>query len=124
MKALEQEIHDVAIGDDWPIERTYPGAPAGTVINRAVIMIKESKDDADVDAKANIEITDSSSASGQITDTGASGSVKLKAFIPATATVNFQEREYFFDIRLFHASGHKGPREAGSIFPIKGVNQS
>ncbi|MGE0131920.1 MAG: hypothetical protein AB7U82_27870 [Blastocatellales bacterium] len=121
MTIHDQEIRSVVIGDDWPIERTYKGAPTGTNINKATLTIKENEGDADASAIAQIVITSAPSANGQITNTGAAGTVELKLTIPRADTTPMKARPYAYDIRLEHSSGAKGPREKGVVYPVAGV---
>ena len=118
---LEEEIRDVVIGDDWPIERIYRGAPPGTVINKATLTIKENEDQPDAEAAAQIVITNASSLDGQITNTGFGGIVALKIKVPRNKTSEMKPQPYVYDIRLEHSSGDKGPREKGTIYPSSGV---
>lgn len=123
-QALEQEIYNLVLGDDWTFDRTYKGAPTGTNIVKATMTIKEDEEEADVEAAAQVEVTSSASSSGQITNNGNAGTVALWIKVPHAKTTLMESQRYVYDVQLEHANGNKITVEKGNLYTISEVTRA
>jgi hypothetical protein len=64
---------DFVAGDDLDVRRTVTGVPAGQTLTKAWLTFKTNRFDTDVNALLQKTITSAPTSSGQITDTGGSG---------------------------------------------------
>lgn len=102
------EITEHAVGDDFDIERTVTGIPAGATLTKAWFMAKASRSDADDAAVISKEITTTLvPATGQITDTGAGDTAGEIVFYIRSADTSslVAEKPYYFGIRVRLSTG-------------------
>lgn len=91
-----------APGDDYDVERTVAGLPAGQTITRAWLTVKTVATDPDVNAVVQLEITTTATAAGQITDDGAGdqeGKVLFQLNASQTRAIGTRLRLYDIQIR-------------------------
>jgi hypothetical protein len=110
-----QHIKNFICGDSLRIERTLLGIPSGTTISKAYLTIKTTATDVDASAIVQLSITSTSTASGQITDTGADGTGAVRFTLSNTQTLLLTpDTPYYFDVQTILSDG-------GIYTPCKGT---
>lgn len=110
------QIRMNAPGDDFDIIRTITLIPSGDSIAKAWLTVKRHEADTDAAALFQLAITTASTASGQITDTGAGdliGAVTFKISPTNSRLVGSTPRHY--DIQIKSANGKIFTAESGDI---------
>lgn len=119
------KILNFVIGDAKRIKRTYSDLPVGFTVAKAYLTIKRSPALADADALAQVEITSSAAASGQITDAATTGgSIALYFDLQESDTSAASAGDYVYDVQVEMSGGETHTLEIGTINFIKGVTDA
>lgn len=123
------KIQEVAIGDDFRIQRTYTSLPTGITITKAWLTVKRSERDTDANALFPSKvITTSLNSSGQITDADTTGGSIAMFFDLAktdTGAVNVLPNiPYIYDVQVKVSDGAIHTLEKGTIAFIRGVTDA
>ena len=103
---LRQKIEDFVCGDALAVERTIAGIPTGLTLTTARFTIKAVATNLDAAATLQLTITSALTSSGQITNTGSSGTGAVRFTLSGAQTVLLTpEREYAFDIQVNTSDG-------------------
>lgn len=84
---------------------TVANVPAGVLLNKATLMVKASLDDADEDALIIKHIFPGSSVSGQILNTGASGTGLLRFVIDNNDVDVLEDQLYISGVKVRLTNG-------------------
>lgn len=126
MTETEIKIKDVALGDDFRIQRIYTSLPTGLTISKAWLTVKRSDRDLDASALFQREITTSGTSSGQITDADTTGGSIAMFFeiVPANTAAAKPNIEYVYDVQVKTSGGQIHTLEKGKISFIRGVTDA
>ena len=103
---LRQKSEDFVCGDALAVERTIAGIPTGLTLTTARLTIKAVATDLDAAAILQLTITSAVTSSGQITNTGSSGTGAVRFTLSGAQTVLLTpRREYAFDIQVNTSDG-------------------
>jgi hypothetical protein len=120
------KIKDLALGDDFRVQRTYTGLPSGVTIATAWMTVKRSERLDDSDALFQKEITTAGTSAGHITDADTTdGDIDMYFEVAgadfAAASPNL---EYVYDIQVKTSSNQIHTLEKGTIAFIRDVTQT
>lgn len=126
--ATKRDITDIIAGDDYGVDRIIHNVPAGETVVKAWLTIKERVTDDDADALVQLEITDTGTVDGLITDTGTDQLTERTAALTfelsADETLQLVPRTpYPYDIQVLLSNGKVATSDIGNIITKQGVTQ-
>jgi hypothetical protein len=125
MTLYNQLLRGFVAGDDFDVERTITGIPAGRTLTKAWLTVKRLAADVDGSALLQLVITSSLTSAGQITDTGAdgTGTVVFQVSAAQSAALGFA-LTYQYDIQLKFDNAEIATLERGSLQLEQGVTDA
>lgn len=120
------KIKDVALGDDFRVQRVYTGLPTGITLTMAWFTVKTSDRLADVDALFQKEIIGSVTSAGHIDDADTTGGSVSMFFdvTPADIATAKPGIEYVYDVQVKTSGGQIHTLEKGTIAFIRSVTDA
>ena len=114
------------IGADRSILRTVVNIPAGLTMTKAWLTVKNNLTDTDLQAVFQLIITPSANTTGQITDTGGSGTGTIVFnILAAQSSLLVEGQKYVYDIQVHYGSSNTNdPIEEGTIYASGRITQA
>lgn len=117
-RLIDSDGNEIVRGNDFDVVRTVIDVPAGTILAKAWLTLKQYQDQTDEEAVIQKAITsDILPGTGQITDTGADQVASITFQLSDADTNLLIAHQYYYDIKVLTISGILRTVEKGTVLP-------